>query len=56
MPLESRAHDFLSTLKDAEIGQRVFHAHEGMNALYTGLDAVLDDVARLAAVRGGSPG
>jgi Fic family protein len=27
---------------------RVFHAHEVMNALYTGLDAVLDDVARLA--------
>jgi Fic family protein len=29
---------------------RVFHAHEVMNALYTGLDAVIDDVARLTRV------
>jgi Fic family protein len=29
---------------------RVFHAHEVMNALYTGLDTVLDDVARLASI------
>lgn len=28
---------------------RVFHAHEVMNALYTGLDAVLDDVIRWSA-------
>lgn len=27
---------------------RVFHAHEVLNALYTGLDAVLDDVAGLS--------
>lgn len=27
---------------------RVFHAHEVMNALHTGLDLVLDDVSRLA--------
>lgn len=29
---------------------RVFHAHEVMNALYTGLDGALNDAARLAAV------
>jgi Fic family protein len=29
---------------------RVFHAHEVMNALYTGLDTVLDDVARLTTL------
>ncbi|WP_176785883.1 Fic family protein [Propionivibrio dicarboxylicus] len=28
---------------------RIFHAHGVMNALYTGLDAVLDDVSRWAA-------
>lgn len=28
---------------------RIFHAHAVMNALYTGLDAVLDDVSRWAA-------
>ena len=31
---------------------RVFQAHEVMNALYTGLDAVLDDVARFTDVGG----
>jgi DNA-binding ferritin-like protein len=29
---------------------RVFQAHEVMNALYTGLDEVLDDVARYVNV------
>lgn len=29
---------------------RVFHAHEVMNALYTGLDVVLEDVARMVRV------
>lgn len=31
---------------------RVFHAHEVMNALYTGLDAVVEDVASLTRVEG----
>lgn len=31
---------------------RVFQAHEIMNALYTGLDTVLDDVARFTDVGG----
>ena len=34
---------------NAQRRHRVFQAHEVMNALYTGLDAVLDDVARLTA-------
>lgn len=33
---------------------RVFQSHEVMNALYTGLDAVLDDVARFTDI-GGQP-
>lgn len=34
-------------LANAQRRHRVFHAHEVMNALYTGLDAVLDDAARI---------
>lgn len=34
---------------NAQRRHRVFQAHEILNALYTGLDAVLDDVARLVA-------
>lgn len=34
---------------------RAFHAHEVMNLLYTGIDAVLDDVATLRNYRAGSP-
>ncbi len=30
---------------------RAFHAHEVMNILYTGIDAVLDDVATLRDYR-----
>ncbi|WP_161811257.1 hypothetical protein [Steroidobacter agaridevorans] len=33
---------------------RAFHAHEVMNLLYTGIDAVLDDVATLRNYRAGS--
>ena len=33
----------------AQRRHRVFHAHAVMNALYTGLDAVLDDVIRWSA-------
>ena len=33
---------------------RAFHAHEVMNILYTGIDAVLEDVAQLRNYRGGS--
>lgn len=33
---------------------RAFHAHEVMNLLYTGIDAVLDDVATLRNYRGGT--
>jgi hypothetical protein len=33
---------------------RAFHAHEVMNLLYTGVDAVLDDVATLRNYRTGS--
>jgi hypothetical protein len=33
---------------------RTFHAHEVINLLYTGIDAVLDDVATLRNYRAGS--
>lgn len=33
---------------------RAFHAHEVINLLYTGIDAVLDDVATLRNYRAGS--
>jgi Fic family protein len=33
---------------------RAFHAHEVMNILYTGIDAVLEDVAKLRNYRGGN--
>jgi Fic family protein len=33
---------------------RAFHAHEVMNILYTGIDTVLEDVAKLRNYRGGS--
>ena len=41
----------LDILRPASTRQRhrVFHAHEVMNALYTGLDAVLDEVSRWSA-------
>lgn len=40
----------LDVLRPANVQRRnrVFHAHEVMNALYTGLDGVIDDVGRLA--------
>ena len=52
----------VATLADLDIlrpqGQqrrnRAFHAHEVMNLLYTGIDAVLDDVATLRNYRAGS--
>ena len=52
----------VATLVDLDIlrpqGQqrrnRAFHAHEVMNLLYTGIDAVLDDVATLRNYRTGS--
>lgn len=52
----------VATLVDLDIllpqGQqrrnRAFHAHEVMNLLYTGIDAVLDDVATLRNYRAGS--
>lgn len=52
----------IATLVDLDIvrpqGQqrrnRAFHAHEVMNLLYTGIDAVLDDVATLRNYRAGN--
>jgi Fic family protein len=54
------ANDAIAELVDLDIlrpanaqrRRRVFHAHEVMNALYTGLDEVLGDVARLTAGEG----
>ncbi len=56
------ANDAIAELVDLDIlrpantqrRHRVFHAHEVVNALYTGLDAVLDDVARLTALEVGN--
>lgn len=42
--------DILRPATGQQRRHRVFHAHEVMNALYDGLDAEIEDVARLTRV------